>query len=133
MNIVEITSVLDNTGLKRVSLNYNIDLDTLYIKENDDIIKTISNNDELYNNLLNDFNLLKDEVNTIKIRVNELTSRSGVRSTLLTPSEQRIGYYYHCMTHNYGQGVKTMFRGYKELSFEYVEEKWFEILKKYEK
>jgi hypothetical protein len=43
MNIVDLTSALDRTGEKRISLQYNIDSDELMLKEDNELIATFYN------------------------------------------------------------------------------------------
>lgn len=139
MNIVEVASTLDYTGQKRVSLMYNVDLDSLYIKENNFVIKILPNNlDEAYIKLQTDYDLLKIELEDIKNKINELKSTgyitgsyNNIRNVKLTNKEQQIGYYYYCMTNNFGQGEGKVFTGMLDIPFKRIEELWLKIVKKY--
>jgi hypothetical protein len=130
--LIEIASVLDPTGEKRISLKYDNEKNSLHIE--DESLREITSSELQY--YIDELNKLKDLVNDIKSKPDTgvMTGTIKIKFKKLPPLvytawEQRINYYYFCMTHNFGQGEGKMFDNWPQIPFEKIK-KWNEEIKK---
>lgn len=132
--LIEIASVLDPTGEKRISLKYDDMKNSLLIE--DEGLKEITGSQLQY--YIDELNKLKDLVTDIKSKPEGgiMTGTIKIKFKKLPPLvytkwEQTIRYYYFCMTHDFGQGEGKMFSNWPEIPFEKVKKWNEEITKKY--
>jgi len=139
--LIELVGVLDPTGEKKISLKYDDINDTLLIEDNG-ILKKLNGEDAI-NEIEQKYIQLETELKRMDIRIKDikiLSERitivrlnSHSRKPELTKAEQLIAYYYHCMTHNYGQGEGIMFKDYPQIPFHIIKKRWNWIVDKYKK
>jgi hypothetical protein len=136
--LIELVGILDRTGQKKISLKYD-DINDILLIEDNGILKKVSDEQQLID-IENKYIQIEEELKRMDIRIKDIKILSE-RITIvrlnskpeLTKAEQLIGYYYHCMTHNYGQGEGIMFNDYPQIPFHIIEMKWKWIVDKYKK
>lgn len=118
--MIELATTLNETGDKRISIMYDDIHNKIYIKEGDDMKLLNGTETKIIERVEKEIIKEVHYLNYIKPKKPQLTKKEHI-----------IGYYYFCMTHNFGQGDGKMMWGWKEIPFNIIERLWFAIKKKY--
>jgi hypothetical protein len=144
--LIELTSILNRDGDKKISLKWDTTKDILIVFENEtekEIKSELINNlENVVNDLKSDmriYNTIKDEVHKINKEIERVISMTEnityyklkKKSAPLTPKEQQISYYHFIYTNDLGQGEGKLWPEMKVIPFSWIMERWDNIVKKY--